>query len=254
MRVDLNCDMGEGFGIYDFGMDEQLLDYVSSANIACGFHAGDPSVIRSTVRLCLAKGKAIGAHPGLPDLAGFGRREMALTPDETCDIVLYQVGALKAIVEAEGGRLHHVKPHGALYNMAARERELARAIVDAVRLIDSELILYAPPGSFLVKEAQHVGMRVALETFADRAYRSDGSLIPRSAPHAVLDDPELVVAQALSIVIHGKLRAQDGSEIPLTGDTICIHGDGANALDLARALHAAFKREGVFIFPPGGGR
>ena len=251
MQVDLNADMGEGFGIYRVGEDEALLQYVTSANIACGFHAGDPSVIRRTVQLCLQRGVAVGAHPGLPDLVGFGRREMAISPEEVGDLVLYQVGALKWVTEAEGGRLHHVKPHGALYNMAVKRKELAEAIVGAIRLLDPKLMLYAPPGSCLAVEAERAGIRCAFEAFADRSYRADGTLVPRGEPGAVIQNTEQAVAQAMSIVRHGRVNVQEGTQIPLRGDTICIHGDGENALELARALRTAFERDGVSVRPPG---
>lgn len=247
--VDLNCDLGESFGAYTIGRDEELLKLVSSANIACGFHAGDPAVMRRTVALCLDNGVAIGAHPGLPDLQGFGRREMRITREEAYELTLYQIGALDAFVRAAGGRLRHVKPHGALYNMAARDRLLAEAIAEAVRRFDSGLLLYGLSGSELTAAGKRLGLPVVSEVFADRRYSPDGFLVPRSEPDAVIHDGDAAVAQVLRMVTTGTVQATDGSIIPIDARTVCIHGDGLHAVSFAAGLRGALTDAGVKISP-----
>ena len=249
--IDLNCDMGESFGAYSLGADEEVLTSISSASIACGFHAGDPAVMRRTVRLAKAAGVSVGAHPGLPDLVGFGRREMRVTPQEVEDLVLYQTGALDAICRGEGVTLRHVKAHGALYNMAARERPLADAIARAVRSYDPRLILFVLPGSELQRAAEAARVPFALEGFADRAYEPDGSLTPRSRPGAVIHDPLLVVERALRMAAEGRVTAVDGSEVTMPVATICTHGDTPGAHALTRALREALSRAGIAVAPPG---
>jgi 5-oxoprolinase (ATP-hydrolysing) subunit A len=250
--IDLNCDLGESYGAYAKGRDEEVLKLVSSANIACGFHAGDPAVMRNTVRLCLENGVSIGAHPGLPDLQGFGRREIRITPDEAYEMTLYQIGALDAFVRAEGGRLHHVKPHGALYNMAARDRLLAEAIAEAVLRFDTSLLLYGLSGSELMAAGKRAGLAVVSEVFADRCYRPDGSLVPRSEPYAVIHDCEAAVAQALQMATAGTVRASDGSLVPIEAQTVCIHGDGPQAVGFAAQLRTALTAAGIGIAAPDG--
>lgn len=250
MHIDLNCDMGESFGAWTMGDDAALMPFISSANIACGFHAGDPSVMRRTVRLALDYGVAIGAHPGFPDLQGFGRRNLQLAPDEAFDLVLYQIGALRAIAEAEGGRLHHVKPHGALYNMAAKDRALADAIARAVRAADETLWLYGLGGSALIDAGHAAGLRTCSEVFADRSYQSDGSLTPRSRPGALIEDESLAIRQALQFVREGRVISIEGKIVPVKAETICLHGDGPHAAAFARAIHAALSREGVRVKAP----
>lgn len=246
--VDLNCDMGESYGVYRLGRDEELLPHVTSANIACGFHAGDPSVMRRSVELCLERGVAIGAHPGLPDLIGFGRREMRISPQEAYDLVLYQTGALNAFARAAGGSLHHVKPHGALYNMAASDRRLADAIAEAVaRMEDGSLILYGLSGSKLIAAGKRFGLRTASEAFADRTYRPDGTLTPRSEPNAVIRDEDEAVRQVLRMVRDGQALAADGSVVPLAVDTVCLHGDGEHAAAFARRLRAELAAAGIGV-------
>ncbi|MEH7418818.1 5-oxoprolinase subunit PxpA [Neobacillus drentensis] len=235
-RVDLNCDMGESFGAYKMGTDEEILDYVTSANIACGFHAGDPGVMRKMVTLALEKDVAIGAHPGLPDLVGFGRRNMGISPQEAFDMTVYQIGALYGFVKAEGGKMQHVKPHGALYNMAAKSRELSDAIAQAVYKVDSDLILFGLSGSELVKAGQAIGLRTASEVFADRTYHQDGSLTPRRQPGAMITDDKLAIDQVIRMVKEGKVRSQQGVEVNIQGETVCIHGDGPHALSFARQI------------------
>lgn len=248
--IDLNCDLGESFGPYQLGQDAEIIPYVSSVNIACGFHAGDPAVMKRTVRLALEHGVAIGAHPGLPDLAGFGRRQMAITPEEAFDMVVYQLGALAAFVRAEGGRLHHLKPHGALYNMAAAQRPLAEAIAEAVYRVDPAVVLYGLAGSKLIGAGQRRGLKTAREVFADRSYQPDGSLTPRSQPQALISDPGQAARQVLGILRTGKVLTLSGTEVDLQADTVCIHGDGPGALDLARHLHQVLLREGISLLRP----
>ncbi|MDN4073194.1 LamB/YcsF family protein [Fictibacillus terranigra] len=242
--VDLNCDMGESFGRYKIGYDEQMMHYISSANIACGFHAGDPSIMKHTVKLALERQVAIGAHPGLPDLAGFGRRMMNITPEEAYDYVLYQVGALSAFVRAEGGRLRHVKPHGALYNMAAINKDLSRGISEAIYKLDPEIILYGLAGSRLIEAGRASGLQTCSEVFADRTYQPDGTLTPRSQPDSLLTDDHQAVGQVIKMVKHNKVGTPAG-EIEIKAETICIHGDGEHALSFAQKINDAFKKEGI---------
>jgi 5-oxoprolinase (ATP-hydrolysing) subunit A len=235
-RVDLNCDMGESFGVYRIGNDEDILNYVTSANIACGFHAGDPSTMRRTVNMALEKGVSIGAHPGLPDLIGFGRRNMAITPEEAYDLIVYQVGALYAFVKAAGGKMRHVKPHGALYNMAAKDRTLSEAIAKAVYDIDSTLVLFGLAGSELIKAGEKMGLKTASEVFADRTYQQDGSLTSRREPNALITDEQEAIQQVIRMVKEGRVRSQQGTDVEIQADTICIHGDGPHALTFAKKI------------------
>lgn len=251
MRIDINSDMGESFGVYTLGKDEEVMRSITSANIACGYHAGDPRVMRRTVRLALAAGVAIGAHPGFPDLVGFGRREVNATPAEVEDLVLYQIGALAGIVAAEGGRLQHVKPHGALFNMAVTSVPLAEAIARAVSLVDRSLILFGLPGSEILKAGRNAGLRVAEEVFADRAYEPDGSLASRRKPGSVLHDPEAVVARAVRMAQEGTVEAIDGSVVSLHADTICVHGDTPGAEQLVSRLRAGLEAAGIQVMAIG---
>ncbi|MEE8637143.1 MAG: 5-oxoprolinase subunit PxpA [Dehalococcoidia bacterium] len=248
-RVDLNCDMGEAFGVYRLGFDERIMPHISSANIACGFHAGDPVCMRRTVRLAEEAGVAIGAHPGLPDLLGFGRREMMVSPDELRDYVTYQIGALQAFTRAK--KLQHVKVHGALYNMGARNEGLARAVAEAVREVDPELILVGMAGSAWIKVGRELGLRVACEGFADRSLNPDGTLVPRSQPGAIIADVEEVIARVLRIVTEGKVLAINGEEIDMAADTICLHSDTPGAGNLAQALRQRLEAAGVLVVPMG---
>ncbi|UJF34440.1 LamB/YcsF family protein [Paenibacillus hexagrammi] len=247
LHIDLNCDMGEGFGAYRLGRDEELLDYVSSANIACGFHAGDPGTMRRTVELCVRKGVAIGAHPGLPDLQGFGRRELAISAEEAYELTLYQLGALQAFAHAAGGRVSHVKPHGALYHMAAKRHDLAAAIAAAVASVSAELTLYGPPGSELLRAGAAAGLRTASEAFADRTYRRDGSLTPREQPGALLESAAAAAAQVERLVREGSVLSLEGEEVSLRAETICIHGDGAHAVEFARDIRSLLERGGIAV-------
>lgn len=247
--IDINSDLGEGFGAWTLGRDEDLMPLISSANVACGMHAGDPGTMRATVELAAKHGVAIGSHPSYPDLVGFGRRTMDLTPEEVYETVLYQTGALEALVRASGLRLHHVKPHGALYNRAAKDAALAEAIVEAVHRFDSTLFLYGMPGSEVERAAMRKGLRFCRELFADRRYLSDGSLMPRSRPGAVLDGVAQVEAQVWQILTKGSVSCADGSDIAMEGDSFCIHGDGAHAVTFARAVRRAIDALGIPVIP-----
>lgn len=220
---------------------------ITSANVACGFHAGDPGVMRATVALAREHGVAVGAHPGFPDLEGFGRRELQVSPRDVEDFVVYQVGALAAIAAAQGVRLQHVKPHGALFTMAVRDVALADAIARAAAVIDRALILFGLPGSELVAAGQRAGLRTAREGFTDRAYRADGTLVPRAQPGAVIHDPEIVVRRALRLVREGTVEAVDGSRVPLVIDTLCVHGDTPGAAELAARIRLALRDAGIDV-------
>lgn len=247
ISVDLNCDMGESFGPWQMGNDSKLMDFVSSINVACGFHAGDPTTMRRTVETAVAKGVSIGAHPGFPDLQGFGRRNMTVSPQEVFDIVLYQVAALKGVCEASGAKLHHVKPHGALYNQAAKDGELAEAIAKAITSLDNRLIFYGLSGSLMISAANHAGLRSASEVFADRSYALDGSLTPRGEIGAIISNVEAAAAQALRMVREGRAITAGGETISIIAETICIHGDNKNALDFATAIRRVFDRNDIAI-------
>ena len=251
MRIDLNSDVGESFGAWRIGADAEVMRSITSANVACGYHAGDPCVMRETVRLARQHGVAVGAHPGYPDLVGFGRRNMSVAPREIEDMVLYQVGALAAIAAAEGVRLAHVKAHGALYNQAATAPPLADAIARAVRAVDPSLVLFGLPGSELLRAGREVGLRVAAEGFADRAYNADGSLSARTDPGSVIHDPGEVVRRSLRMVREGRVTAKDGSELTFQVDTLCTHGDTPGANELTRLLREGLQREGVAVLPLG---
>jgi UPF0271 protein len=243
MKIDLNCDLGESFGRYTLGNDAAIMPHITSANIACGFHAGDANVMRATVRLAKQHGVAIGAHPGWPDLQGFGRREMNLSPEETEALVLYQIGALAAFARAEGLELRHVKPHGALYNQAAKDRSLANAIARAVKRFSGNLVLVGLAGSSLVEAGMEVGLRVANEGFPDRAYDPDGSLMSRSLPGAVIESPEKVAANAIQLAKEGIQFGEKRVRV----DTLCLHGDNVHAAENAMRLREAMQNEGIQI-------
>ncbi len=249
VRFDLNSDLGESFGPWPMGLDEQVIPHVTSANIACGFHAGDPGTMRRTVRLAEAAGLGIGAHPGFPDLRGFGRRNLAASPSEVRDDLVYQIGALTAFTRAK--KLQHVKPHGALYNMAVPGGDLAQAIAEAVLEVDSSLILVALAGSRWATQAEQMGLRVAREAFADRAVQADGTLVPRSRPGAVVHDPGEVVERTLRLVTEGTVVAITGEIVAMRADTVCLHGDTPDAVVLAAALRTALQGAGVELRPMG---
>ncbi len=253
-RIDLNCDIGEGFGVYRIGeghlLEEELMNHVSSVNIACGFHAGDAATMRLTVQMALKHGVAIGAHPGLPDLQGFGRREMNITAQEAYEMTVYQLGALMAIAKSEGGLVQHVKPHGALYNMAACSPALAEAIAQAVYNVDERLVLYGLAGSELIVAANKTGLRSASEVFADRRYTSEGALVARGIEGAVIEEKEAAVAQALQLALHAATLAMDGTKLELQADTICIHSDTAGAAEYALILRSELEKAGIAIASP----
>ncbi|CQR71002.1 LamB/YcsF family protein [Sporomusa ovata DSM 2662] len=246
-RVDLNCDLGESFGAYKLGVDEEILPHVTSANIACGFHAGDPGVMRKTVTLALKNGVAIGAHPGLSDLVGFGRRQMDISSQEAYDLVVYQLGALMAFIKAEGASMQHVKPHGALYNMAAKSKPLSAAIAEAVYKVDPGLILFGLAGSELVAAGERIGLQVAHEVFADRTYQHDGSLTPRKQPDALITNQEEAVQQVVRMIKEGKVLSRQGQDIAVKADTVCIHGDGKHALEFARKTREYLLNHGIAV-------
>ena len=251
IKIDINCDMGESFGAWRMGADEDVMPHITSANVACGAHAGDPGVMRRTVRLARAAGVAVGAHPGFADLPGFGRREMAVDPSEVEDSLIAQIGALAAIAKAEGLALQHVKAHGALYNMAGRDRVLADAIARAIAAVDRTLIMFGLPNSPMIDAARAAGLRVASEGFADRAYQPDGSLAPRSRPGAVIHDAEAVVARAVRMAHDGVVLTPDGAEVALRVDTICVHGDTPGAPELTRRIREALQAAGAAVSPIG---
>lgn len=249
MHIDLNSDVGESFGAYRLGDDDAVIASISSANVACGFHAGDPAVMRRTVQLARDAGVAIGAHPGFPDLGGFGRREMRASPREVEDMVVYQIGALMAIARAEGARVAHVKAHGALYNMAVRDGALADAIARGVASVDPALLLFGLPGSELLRAGRDAGLAVVAEGFADRAYQADGSLVPRSVPGAVVHDVDEVVRRSMRLVREGRVASIDGGDLAMPVQTLCVHGDTPGAAALARQLRAGLESGGVAVRP-----
>jgi UPF0271 protein len=242
VRIDLNADVGESVGD-----DAGLMTAITSANIAAGLHAGNPTVLRETVRLAGRAGVAIGAHPGFNDRANFGRRDIRLTPKEAEDLVLYQIAVVAGVAAAEGFILHHVKPHGALYNMAARDAELAGAIARAAAVFDPALVLVGPPASELLRQGRAAGLRVAAEVFADRAYEPDGSLVSRDRPGAIVHDLDAVLSRAVTMVKDGYVVASDGRRLPLEADTICLHGDTPGATEIARALRVRLESAGVQV-------
>lgn len=247
MQIDLNSDLGESFGNYEIGMDDEIIKLVSSVNIACGWHAGDPNVMAKTVKKAIMNGTAIGCHPGFPDLMGFGRRVMKVSPLELKNYVKYQIGALNAFVQSEGGRLQHVKPHGAMYNMAAKDKSLADAIAEAVYEVDPELILMGLSGSYLLESAKERGLKTASEVFADRAYQSDGSLVPRSQEGAVIHDKEKAVSQVVQMVKENTVTSIDGQVISIDAESICVHGDNEQALAFVKLIHKRLDEEKIQI-------
>ncbi|ANI28495.1 LamB/YcsF family protein [Yersinia entomophaga] len=242
MKVDLNADLGEGCA-----NDRELLQLVSSANIACGFHAGDAEIMRQSVRWALEFRVAIGAHPSFPDRENFGRTAMQLPPETVYAQVIYQLGALAAIVRAEGGRMQHVKPHGMLYNQAAKDPQLADAIAQAVKAVDSNLRLVGLAGSELILAGQRAGLSTRQEVFADRRYQADGSLVPRNEPDALIESDELALSQTLEMVQQRRVQSRDGIWVPVQADTVCVHGDGAHALAFARRLYDSFIQKNISI-------
>ena len=252
LKIDINCDLGESYGHFRVGQDVEIMPQITSANVACGFHAGDPSTMAHTVELAKRFRVAVGAHPGFPDLVGFGRREMKLKPEENKNYVIYQIGALQTFAGASRLRLQHVKPHGALYNMATRDARLAETILEAVKFVDPELIIFAPPKSIMAKVASKMGFRVAFEAFADRAYNVDGTLVSRDKPKAVIENPKLVVERVVKMVTKGTVQAIDGGTVDLGKiHTICVHSDTPNAAELAKAVKSRLLAAKIDVKPVG---
>jgi UPF0271 protein len=247
MRIDLNADVGESFGAYTIGDDVGLMASITSANIAAGFHGGDPSVLRATIRLAKSHGVAVGAHPGFPDLVGFGRRELDVSAESAEDFILYQIAAVAGVAAAEGVPLRHVKAHGALYNRAATDPGLAAALARAVAAFDASLTVFVPPHSQMAATAHALGLRVAIECFADRGYLADGRLVPRQAAGAVMTDPEVVVPRAVRLIREGVVVAVDGEELRLEADTLCVHGDTPGAAALAAAVRSGLEAAGIDV-------
>lgn len=247
MKIDLNCDLGEAFGNYSFGGDQQIIPLITSANIACGFHAGDANVMNDTVKLAKNNNVGIGAHPGLPDLQGFGRRNMDMTLGEIYNLVIYQLGALQGFCKIHQVSINHVKPHGALYQMGAKNKEIARMIAQAVYDFDPSLVFVGLANSYLISEAQNVGLITASEVFADRRYESDGQLVSRKEPDAVITDSDEALQQVVKMVTEQQVISKDGKVIDLKADTICVHGDGAHALEFVTKIREQLTKEGVEI-------
>ncbi|HTP61075.1 MAG TPA: 5-oxoprolinase subunit PxpA [Burkholderiales bacterium] len=249
-KIDLNCDMGESYGAWKMGADAGVMPYISSANIACGFHAGDPATIRKTVRLAVDAGVAVGAHPSLPDLMGFGRRAMRISPQDMYDLVVYQAGAVEAFARAAGAKLHHVKCHGALYNMAATDDGLSEAMARAVKDLGGEVKLYALSNSLMMKVAKAKNISVYGEVFADRGYSDDGTLAPRDKPGGMIEDAQQSVKQALGMIEGGYVTSLAGKRVEVAADTLCLHGDQPGAVAFAQALRKAFAEKGISIAAP----
>jgi 5-oxoprolinase (ATP-hydrolysing) subunit A len=245
--IDLNSDLGESFGAYKIGNDHEVLKYISSANIACGYHAGDHNVMVETVKLAKKCGVQMGAHPGFPDLAGFGRRNMLLSPQEIYNLVVYQIGALAAVCKVSGTLLSHVKPHGALYNMAAKNVEIAKAIAAAVADVDSSLVLFALAGSEMVRAGEEKGLFVAQEVFADRTYQPDGTLTPRQEKYAMIHDSDIAIERVIRMIQESKVTTTDGTDIEIKADTICVHGDGEQALEFVSKLKQDLLSENILL-------
>lgn len=251
MKIDINCDMGESFGAYTIGRDKEIMPFITSANIACGFHAGDANVMKKTVSLALENGVAIGAHPGLPDLPGFGRRPMMLSPEEAYSLIVYQIGALCAFAKIEGAQLRHIKPHGALYNMAATDEALASSVVSAVKDVDASLVLYGLAGSKLIEAGQKAGLKTASEVFADRTYTKEGMLTPRTLPHALIQSAAEAAAQVVRMVKEKRVQTTDQTYIDIQADTVCIHGDGPHALSFLHEIRLKLQENAIDIQPLG---
>ena len=247
LKIDLNCDLGESFGNYKIGMDEEVIKSVSSANIACGFHASDPLVMEKTVLMAKEAGVGVGAHPGFPDLVGFGRRNMNVSVPELKAMVLYQLGALDAFCRKNKIKMQHVKPHGAMYNMAAKDEKLARAIAEAVAEYDSSLILLGLSGSQMQKASGEVGLTFKKEIFADRAYEEDGSLVARTKPGAMIEDENEAIERLVTMIRYGKVRAVTGKEISVEPDSVCVHGDNPKALDFVIKIRKRLVEEGIMV-------
>jgi len=249
-KIDLNCDMGESYGAWKMGADADVMPFITSANIACGFHGGDPATIRKTVRLAVDNGVAIGAHPSLPDLMGFGRRTMRISPQDMYDLVVYQAGAVEAFARAAGAKLHHVKCHGALYNMAVNDEALSDAMVRAVKDLGASLILYVLSGSKTLDIGKKAGIRIIGEVFADRGYTDEGTLAPRDKPGGMIEDAAASAKQAIAMIEEGYVTSLSGKRVAVAADTMCLHGDQPGAVIFARKLREAFKERGISVAAP----
>ncbi|MDT3959397.1 5-oxoprolinase subunit PxpA [Staphylococcus kloosii] len=252
MKVDLNCDLGESFGNYKIGNDENIIPVITSANIACGFHAGDAQVMNNTVKLAQENNIGIGAHPGLPDLQGFGRRNMDLSTQEIYDTVIYQLGAISGFCAIHNAKLNHVKPHGALYQMGARDEEIAHAIAQAVHDFDTSLIFVGLSNTLLISKAKELGLQTASEVFADRRYEANGQLVSRKESDALITDTEEAISQVISMVKDQQVTAKNGEKIAIQADTICVHGDGAHAFEFVSQIRERLSKEGISISTLGG--
>lgn len=248
-KIDLNSDLGESFGAYKIGRDSDIVPLVSSANVACGFHAGDPCVMAKTVKLCKESNTAIGAHPGFDDLQGFGRRNMAVSPDEAKALMTYQIGALDAFCKSVGLKLQHVKPHGALYNMAAKDKKLADAICQSIYDYDPSLILMGLANSEMTRSAKEIGLPFASEVFADRAYEDDGTLVPRSKPNSMIEDENEAVERVITMIKEHTVKTVSGKTIEIVPDSVCVHGDSAKALAFVEKIRTALESENISICP-----
>lgn len=248
-KIDLNCDLGESFGAYKIGLDSEVIPFISSANVACGYHASDPVVMSKTVKMCKEYGVHIGAHPGFPDLLGFGRRNMNVSPSDAKAYVMYQIGALDAFCKANGVKIQHIKPHGALYNMAGKDYNLAKAICEGIYEINSDYILLGLSGSMLLKAAEDTGLRSASEVFADRAYTDDGSLVPRTAEGAVITDENIMISRVVRMIKNGEVETISGKIIPIKADSVCVHGDGAKAVEFVKRIRKELTESGIEIAP-----
>ena len=248
-KVDLNSDLGESFGAYTIGMDEAVIAHISSANVACGYHAGDPLVMDKTIAAAKAAGVAVGAHPGYPDLIGFGRRNMVCSPKEVKAYVKYQLGAMMAFAASNGVKVQHCKPHGAMYNMAAKDMDLAMAIAEAIAEVDKDISLMGLAGSKMLEAGKQLGLRVASEVFADRAYEDDGTLVSRTKPGAMITDEDEAVARVIRMILEHRVTSINGKEIEICPDSVCVHGDSAKALLFVRKIRTALEQEGITIQP-----
>lgn len=247
--VDLNCDLGESFGAYTIGRDADIIPLISSANVACGFHAGDPTIMAKTAKLCRDNNIAIGAHPGFDDLQGFGRRNMSVSPEDAKNLIVYQVGALDAFCKSVGIKLQHVKPHGALYNMAAKDAALARAICEGIYNYDNNLILLGLANSEMIRQAKDIGLPYASEVFADRAYEDDGTLVARSKPGSMIRDEDEAVSRVIRMIKERRVKTINGNDIEITADSVCVHGDSEKALLFVQKIRSALENEGIEIKP-----
>lgn len=246
-KIDLNSDLGESFGNYKIGLDEEVIKYVSSVNIACGWHAGDPEVMEKTIKMAIENGVAVGAHPGFPDLIGFGRRNLSVKPSEMKAYIKYQLGALMAFAKAKNEKIQHVKPHGAMYNMAAKDSVLSIAIAEAIYEVDKDIILLGLANSELVKAGKHVGLKVANEVFADRAYNADGTLVVRSKEGSVIHDADVAISRVIRMIKEGKVTAITGEDVEINAQSICVHGDNPEAVEFVKKIKTKLQKEGVEV-------